>query len=58
MFHFQESALQDKVGFESHCHILPLDRGVTTSFEVEEGGRRQRPPSVLWFDGSCSSIVV
>ena len=30
----------------------------TPSFEVEEGGRRQRPPSILWFGGSCSSIVV
>ena len=28
------------------------------SFEVEEGGCRQRPPSILWFGGSCSSIVV
>ena len=38
----------------------------TPSFEVEKeeeeegGGRwcRQRPPSILWFGGSCSSIVV
>ena len=30
----------------------------TPSFEVEEGGCRQRPPSILGFGGSCSSIVV
>ena len=36
----------------------------TPSFEVEEGwggggrGCRQRPPYLLWFGGSCSSIVV
>ena len=31
----------------------------TPSFEVEEGGCRQRPPSILWFGrGSCSSTVV
>ena len=29
----------------------------TPSFEVEEGGRRQRPPSILWFVESCLSIV-
>ena len=28
------------------------------SFEVEEKGCRQRSPSVLWFCGSCSSIIV
>ena len=28
------------------------------SFVVEEGGCRQRPPSILWFGGPCSSIVV
>ena len=48
---------------ESHCHFLLLDRGgvyaiKTASFEVEEGGWRQRLPSMLWFGGSCSSIVV
>ena len=31
---------------------------MTPSFEVEEGGCRQRSPSTLWFGGSCSSIVV
>ena len=30
----------------------------TPSFEVEEGGCRQRPPSILGFCGSCSSIAV
>ena len=30
----------------------------TSSFEVEEGGCRQRLPSILWFGGSSSSIVV
>ena len=30
----------------------------TPSFEVEEAGYRQRPPSILWFGGSCSSVVV
>ena len=30
----------------------------TPSFEVEEGECRQRPLSILWFGGSCSSIVV
>ena len=32
----------------------------TPSFEVEEEGCRQRPPStcILWFGGFCSSIVV
>ena len=30
----------------------------TPSFEVEEGGCRQRPPSILWFGGSCSSVRV
>ena len=30
----------------------------TPPFEVEEGGCRQRAPSILWFGGSCSSIAV
>ena len=30
----------------------------TPSFEGEEGGCRQTPPSTLGFGGSCSSIVV
>ena len=30
----------------------------TPFFEVEEGGCRQRPPSILWFGGSYSHIVV
>ena len=28
----------------------------TPCVEVEEGAYRQRPPSILWFGGSCSSI--
>ena len=49
--------------FESHCYqVLLLDRGgyalKTPSFEVEEVGCRQRPPSILSFGCFCSSIVV
>ena len=55
--------------FESHCHFFSAGcRGgggeggdyatKTPSFDVEEGGCRQRPPSILWFGGSFSSTVV
>ena len=51
--------------FESHYHFLLLDKGAPTSyaiktpsFKVEEGGCRQRPPSILGLGGSCSSTVV
>ena len=55
--------------FKSDCHFLLLDiqckRGgefiialKAPSFEVEEGRCSLRPPSFLWFGGSCSSIVV
>ena len=30
----------------------------TPSFDVEEGGYSQRLSSILWFGGSCLSIVV
>ena len=51
-----------KVRFESYRHLLLLDRGVaqyaikTPFFEIEVGESRQRPPSILWFGGSCSSF--
>ena len=49
--------------FESHCHFFTAgSRGgyaiKTPSFEVEGGGCRQRPPSILEFGRSCSDIVV
>ena len=30
----------------------------TPSFDVKQGGCRQTPPTILWFGGSCSSLVV
>ena len=49
--------------FESHCNFLLLDRGVhgyaikTPSFDVKQGGCSQTLPIILWFGGSCSSVV-
>ena len=31
---------------------------MTPSFDVNQGGCRQTPPTILWFGGPCSSVVV
>ena len=32
---------------------------MTPSFDVKQGGCRQStPPTILWFGGSCSSVLV
>ena len=60
----QESALLDKVDKKEKRGLILIVlftaglRGSyaikTASFEVEEGGCRQTPPSILWFGGSNS----